>query len=64
MLYTAKNGVVTFQKVSGRSECGSDIVGKYKFAQKGSDVTLMVTEDLCTDRANVLDKSVWKKQGK
>ncbi len=64
MLFTAKNGVVTFQKVSGKSECGTDIVGKYKFAQKGSDVTLMVTEDICGDRANVLDKSVWKKQGK
>ena len=60
MLYTAKKGVVTFQKVSGRSECGTDIVGKYKFEQKSGDVTLMLTEDICTDRATVLDKSVWK----
>lgn len=64
MLYTAKNGVVTFQKVSGRSECGTDIVGKYKFEQKSGDITLILTEDICADRANVLDKSVWKKAAK
>ncbi len=64
MLYTSKNGVVTFQKVSGRSECGTDIVGKYKFEQKSGDITLTLTEDICPDRANVLDKSVWKKQAK
>ena len=38
MLYTAKSGVVTFQKVSGRSECGSDIIGKYKFVLKNDSI--------------------------
>ena len=61
MLYTSKSGVVTFQKVSGRSECGSDIIGKYKFELKNDSVTLSVTEDICGDRAAVLDKSAWKK---
>ena len=60
MLYTAKKGIVTFQKVSGRSECATDIVGKYKFEQKSGDITLTLTEDICSDRATVLDKSVWK----
>ena len=64
MTYTAKNGVVTFQKVTGKSECGTDIVGKYKFSQTSGAITLMLTEDICADRANVLDKSVWKKQAK
>ena len=64
MLYTAKSGVVTFQKVSGRSDCGSDIIGKYKFALKNDSVTLSVTEDICGDRAGALDKSVWKKAKK
>jgi len=64
MLYTAKSGVVTFQKVSGRSECGSDIIGKYKFVLKNDSITLWVTEDICGDRAGVLDKSVWKKSKK
>jgi len=60
MVYTAKKGIVTFQKVSGRSECGTDIVGKYKFEQKSGDITLTLTEDICSDRATVLDRSVWK----
>ncbi|MEJ0102379.1 MAG: hypothetical protein WDO19_07445 [Bacteroidota bacterium] len=53
MIYTAKGGVVTFQKVSGRSECGSDIIGKYKFVLKNDSITLSVTEDICGDRAGV-----------
>jgi hypothetical protein len=61
MTYTAKNGIVTFKKVSGRSGCGSDIVGKYMFAIKKDVVTLTLTEDICGDRAGVLDKSSWKK---
>jgi hypothetical protein len=61
MVYTAKNGVVTFKKVTGRSECGTDITGKYKFVIKNDAVTLTVTEDICGDRAGALDNSTWKK---
>jgi len=61
MVYTAKNGVVTFKKVNGRSECGTDITGKYKFVIKDDAVTLTLTEDICGDRAGVLDNSTWKK---
>ncbi|MGC4035048.1 MAG: hypothetical protein QM764_03740 [Chitinophagaceae bacterium] len=61
MLYTAKNGVVTFKKVTGKSTCGSDIVGKYKYAMKNNAITLKVAEDLCGDRAGVLDQTSWKK---
>ena len=61
MTYTAKDGIVTFKKITGRSECGSDIVGKYKFAIKDDEVTLTVAEDICGNRAEVLDQSKWKK---
>ncbi|MBS1575735.1 MAG: hypothetical protein JST09_10570 [Bacteroidetes bacterium] len=61
MTYTVKNGIVTFQKVNGRSECGSDIIGKYKFSIKNDTITLTVAEDICGSRAEVLDQSTWKK---
>lgn len=64
MTYTVKNGIVTFKKVNGRSECGTDIVGKYKFEIKNDTVTLTLTEDICGNRAGVLDKSSWKKAKK
>ena len=59
--YTAKNGMVSFQKVSGRSNCGADDVGKYTFVQKDGDITFTLLEDVCSDRSGALDKSVWKR---
>jgi hypothetical protein len=62
MLYTVKKDVVTFQKVDGRSGCGTDVIGKYKFELKADSITLTLVEDICIDRAGVLDKSKWTKQ--
>jgi hypothetical protein len=61
MTFTVKNGIVTFKKVTGRSECGTDVIGKYKFAIKNDEVTFTVAEDICGGRAEVLDQSKWKK---
>lgn len=61
MIYTVNNDVVTLQKVSGKSDCDTDIVGRYKFTIKGDEITLLLIEDICEARAGVLDQSTWKK---
>lgn len=64
MLYTVKDSTVTFQKISGQSDCGTDVVGKYKFNIKDDHITLSLIEDICYNRAGALDNTVWTRQKK
>ena len=65
MLYTIKDNVLTLQKITGKSDCDENVVGKYKFEMKfenkNDELVLTRMDDGCDDRANVLDKSKWTK---
>jgi hypothetical protein len=62
MLFTAKDNMLTLKKVYGQSDCGGDVIGKYKFELKDDSISLMLVEDECFNRSSVLDKTKWNKQ--
>ena len=61
MLYTVKDSVLTIQKITGKSDCDENVIGKYKFEMKNDQLVFIRMEDPCDDRGNVLDKSKWTK---
>ena len=65
MLYTIKGNELTLQKISGKSDCDENVIGKYKcemkFENKNDELVLTRMDDGCDDRGNVLDKSIWTK---
>jgi hypothetical protein len=62
MTFTVKGNILTLKKILGESECGVDIIGKYKFELKGNNLSLVLVQDDCYDRASALDKTNWNKQ--
>ena len=54
MKYSVRDSVLTIQKISGLSVCDPTAC-KYKFAIKGDEITFEVINDLCDDRAQVLN---------
>jgi hypothetical protein len=61
MIFTVKDNVLTITKSSGQSDCGTDVAGKYKIAIKGDSMEFALVEDICINRAGVLDKTKWTK---
>jgi hypothetical protein len=61
MTYTAREGILTLQKVSGQSDCNTSEPAKYKFVINNDTLTLTLVIDPCDDRFNVLDNSQWTK---
>ena len=55
MVYSAANSTFSITKISGQSDCSSSTIGKYKFEIKGSELTLVLIEDVCDDRSSVLN---------
>jgi len=61
MSYSVKDGILSIQKIEGTSNCEGTTIGKYKFDIKNDEITFTLVADDCGDRANVLDKTTWKK---
>jgi len=61
MTFTVKDNVLSITKAFGQSDCGSDVTGKYKFDIKGDSMEFALVEDICYNRAGVLDKTKWTK---
>lgn len=61
LTYNAKDSIVSFQKVNGQSDCGTDTIGKYKFEMKNEAVTFVLIDDSCEQRGAVLNNTKWTK---
>ncbi len=57
MIYTVQDTILTFENISGRSECDDTVIGKYKFEMKDDEMFLALIEDNCADRANALNNN-------
>ena len=62
MLFTVKDSILSLKKLYGQSECGEGIIGKYKFQLKDDSISLLLVEDECPSRANILNKTIWNKK--
>ena len=61
LAYSAKDSLVTLQKVYGQSDCDAAAVGQYKYAIKNNEVTFMLITDGCEQRSAVLNNTKWTK---
>ncbi len=61
MTFTVKDNVLSITKAFGQSDCGTDVTGKYKFDIKADSMEFTLVEDICYNRAGVLDKTKWTK---
>ena len=61
MTFTVKANVLSITKAFGQSDCGTDVTGKYKFDIKADSMEFTLVEDICYNRAGVLDKTKWTK---
>ena len=61
MSYTAKAGVLSIKKAYGQSSCDDQVTGKYKYAIKDGELSLVLVSDDCADRSGVLNNTKWKK---
>jgi hypothetical protein len=62
MIYTVKDTVLTLQKITGQSDCDSAAIGKYAFRINNDGMTLILVDDDCDGRGEVLDNTTWMKQ--
>lgn len=61
MKYSIKDNVLSFQKLSGQSDC-SDVTAKYKYEIKDNELVLTLVEDECYNRSAILNNTKWTKQ--
>jgi hypothetical protein len=61
LTYAAKDSLITFQKLYGQSECGTDAIGQYKYVINKNEITFTLVEDACEQRSAVLNNSKWTK---
>jgi hypothetical protein len=61
LTYSAKDSVITFQKVYGQSDCSTDVIGNYKYIISKDGIAFTLVEDACDQRSAVLNNSKWAK---
>lgn len=61
MKYTVKDSLVTFQKLSGMSQCDPSSLGKYKFVINNDQMTMSLVSDDCPDRSIAIGTLILKK---
>lgn len=57
MKYTLADSVISLQKISGGSSCGTEI-GKYKYVAMNNEMTLSLISDDCSDRAAAIGSNM------
>lgn len=62
ILFTAKDTVLTLQKIYGQSECDAATTAKYKFEIKENTLSLKLIEDACNQRSAMINNSEWTKE--
>lgn len=59
MTYQFKDGLLTLKKIEGMSDCDTNTDCRYRIKSEGKKMTLLLQNDPCYNRSNVLDQSQW-----